>query len=404
MHHHSKQKKSNKLFSFVVIILLLIIAIKSINGTPSSGEGPESPSADHDAVCFVVGNVANSPAPDFSNENFEETVKDVFTATPLDKKPNVCMYSATANPYSIEIASKYIEKKDHNQANQQGQIKRLIKGINEAAKTSPSEGGANYYEAIMRAASYLKGTGAESPLIIVYGSGLSDTGIVNFAFDGLLSKDEKYITGRISDSNIRQNDYGRTSLIWYGAGQTLTTNGQLPLSQSLINKTENIYIAALSYVGISMNPKSINISDTTTSVATDYWVNPTIVPGELKPGYKFSLNANIAKFDKNTANLINYDEVKDILSEFAKNFNDTTGVRIKLTGYQTKCGEGKGTQLSIDRATVIRNILSELHVDTSKITVNGVDGPQDDREEIPYCGDTGVAVEHRTVILEVLED
>ena len=41
-----------------------------------------------------------------------------------------------------------------------------------------------------------------------------------------------------------------------------------------------------------------------------------------------------------------------------------------------------------------------LGISADRITTDGVAGPPDDRTEDPLCGSTGVAVEHRTVILE----
>lgn len=392
---------NNGFLKTVIVVALIIFSILGIKNI-LSGPVPstEIDSGDYDAVCFVAGNVANSPSPNFSSA--KKTIEDVFNSTEQGEKPNICMYSATANPYAIEIDKKFISEKGQNQSAINSQIKKLIRGVNEAATSSPSEGGANYFEAILRTASFLEGTGAENPLIIVYGSGLSDTGTVNFAFDNLLSKDNDYITEKLKVSNVRKDGYSNISLVWLGAGQSLVTNEQSMLFETWKNKVQDIYTSALGYVGITPDYKSINISDGATSVRTDFSVNPTMIPEELKPGYKLSLNESIARFKPDMAELYNYDEVKEALTEFAKSFNATPNIRVKITGYQTVCA--KSQELSINRANTIRNVLvNELHVNASRIVVDGVAGPQDNREEIPRCGTTGIATEHRTVIIEVLE-
>ena len=48
----------------------------------------------------------------------------------------------------------------------------------------------------------------------------------------------------------------------------------------------------------------------------------------------------------------------------------------------------------------IKEILVNLGVAENRITTDGVAGPPDNRPENPRCGNSGIAVEHRTVILE----
>ena len=62
----------------------------------------------HDAVIFVVGNTENSPAPKLtSNKNIASALENVFYSTPVGEKPNVIIFSAVANPVTIDIDSKY---------------------------------------------------------------------------------------------------------------------------------------------------------------------------------------------------------------------------------------------------------------------------------------------------------
>lgn len=396
---YSRGRKGGHTNFFVCILLVLATILICKNLFSSSPEQPQVPTANgHDAICFVTGNVANSPSPNFAFA--EKQIKEVIASTEPGELPQLCMFSTTAHPYSIEL--KGLEAKGNNQGAIESAKDTLVSAVNQAATSSPSESGANYYEAILRAAGYLNSYGAKNPLIVVYGSGLSDTGNLNFAFNNLLSKDLKYINNTLAINNIREGEYSNISLDWYGAGQVIRENGQAELSKNWKDKTQDIYKTALKYIGISPVFKDITISDSTRSVATEYSVNPTIIPGELKPGTKLSLNGNIARFEPDQAILKNYDEVKETLTEFAKEFNSTSGIGLKITGYQTVCGTSKS--LSIDRATTIRDILvKELSVDASKITIDGVAGPQDNRTEDPRCGETGIAVEHRTVIIEVVE-
>ncbi len=391
---------SNDSFLRTIIVIVLIAFCIMLARTSNPGGGlPESNIDEYDAACFVVGNVANSPVPNFLSE--KKIIEAVFNNTEKGEKPNICMYSAVENPESIEISKKFLSEKGQNQSAIKSQAEDLARGINETAKSSPTRGGADYFEAIMRAASYLEGVEAEKPIIIVWGSGLSDTGVVDFAFGGLLGKNDDYIKNKLRLTNIRENGYSNISLKWLAAGQPIETNEQKGFSANWTNKVRNIYESALGYVGIKPNYKSVESSEE--SVDTEYAVAPTTVPGELKPGITISLNERIARFEPDLPTLKNYDEVKEKLTGFANEFNNTDGISLRITGYQTYCARSK--ELSINRAGTIRDILvNELNVNASRIKVDGVAGPPDNREENPRCGETGIATEHRTVILEILED
>ena len=69
-------------------------------------------------------------------------------------------------------------------------------------------------------------------------------------------------------------------------------------------------------------------------------------------------------------------------------------IRVMITAIGGPTGYGILKCLSQKEDIVV------IGVDADRITTDGVAGPPDDRTEDPLCGSTGVAVEHRTVILE----
>jgi outer membrane protein OmpA-like peptidoglycan-associated protein len=313
--------------------------------------------------------------------------------------PNICMYSATINPKEIEI--KGLSEKFDNDYAIASQKEEIAMQVKNAASQSPAEGGADYFQAIIEAADSLQG--AQNPLIVVYGSGLSDHGILNFADDGLLSKADDYAIAQLSQTKIRKNEYRNTEIIWLGAGETINDNGQEPLDADHQKKVEDIYISALGYIGMKPSFGKIQITKDTTSVSNTYHVNPTMIPGKLTKGYTKHLDERVAKFLPGSSTLSNPDEVKRMLMEFAKEFKQTdNSLKLKITGYHAKCTGGSDKEFSKRRAAAIGDILiKELNIDASRIIVDGVGGPQDDREEVT-C-DSEIAKEHRVVIMEVVE-
>ena len=370
----------------------------SNNGTGNSSNNPNKESKEqHDIVAFVVGNTANSPAPKITDDkNIKDALEDVFYSTEPGELPNIVLFSAAANPKTIEIDDKYYLGQAANDLASQSNFNDLLKGIELAANSSPSCSGADYFAAIIEALEYVKSY--DNPLIIIYGSGLSDTGVINFAFDDLITDDgkeaEKVNQILSSDKRFADESYSNVIVHWYGIGQTV---GNQPELKEWKKSVENTYEAIFDYFNIICKFYSIKVSASDKSVPTEYKVNITLLP-IIEENYELSLNERYLSFYPDTDILKNQPEVEKLLKGVAEKINRNEDIKIKLTGYQTVCGKTK--TLSIQRAEAIKRILVNLGVSADRITTDGVAGPPDNRVENPRCGSTGVAVEHRTVILE----
>lgn len=394
------RRKSNGTNPLLIIVLIVIAIILLNNNKVKPNETLAVNEEGYDAVALVVGNVKNSPAPNIKSEkSIVNAISDVFYNTKAGDTPNITMYSATSSPDTIDIDEKYFLGPAKNTIASKSNLDELIKGIDLAANTSPAEGGADYFAAITMACDYIKKY--KNPLVIVYGSGLSDTGIINLAFGNVLERvneDENYITDLLSKNNkIKENEYENIDLAWYGIGQTVGEQKDLKEWTSVL---KTVYESASDYLGMESDFNSIRVSNSTGNVKTDYSVQPTMID-TVEKGYSVSLTERFASFKPDSAKLTNKNEVKELLTAFAEKFNKTSNLKIKITGYQTVCAKSK--ELSVKRAESIRDILVSLGVSKDRILVDGVAGPQDNRKEEPKCGYTGVAAEHRTVIFEVIE-
>ena len=371
------------------------VANSSLNNGMSDNDSISSDV--HDAVIFVVGNTENSPAPKLtSNKNIASALENVFYSTPVGEKPNVIIFSAVANPVTIDIDSKYYLGQAANKLASASNFNDLLVGIEKAANTSPSMGGADYFAALMEAFEYSKNY--NNPLVIVYGSGLSDTGVFNFSFDNLITdtgKEYEKVNSILStDKRFSSDTYSNVTLYWYGVGQTV---GEQPDLKEWKKSVQNTYSAIFEHFDVNHKFYLITVSANDKSVKTEYDVLVTMLP-VINEHIKISLNERYLSFYADSDVLINESEVRELLKGVAETLNKNESVKIKLTGYQTVCATNK--TLSVERANTIKNILVDLGVDANRITTDGVAGPPDNRVEEPRCGYTGVAVEHRTVILE----
>ena len=400
MSKRRRKQEKNFPIGIIAIILLLIYLIFSKNKPMEETKEMIAVGENtHDALVIIVGNVENSPAPEITdNSSIYNYISEVFYNSNYGEKPNISIISASGNPVTLEVKDKYNVGKAKNDIATKANLETYIKGVEEASSSSPSNGGADYFQAILKGCDYVKDY--KNPLVVVYGSGLSDTGLINFAFDDVIMKyntDSTYIDQILgSNSNIVENEYSNVSLVWYGAGQGVNEQPDL---KEWVTVVKNVYADALSYLGIGSKFNSLPISSSTTNVDTDYDVNITIV-GDIKDGYKLSLTERILSFKADTATIINEEAAGKLLDAFAHKFN-ANGYKVVITGYQTVCA--KTDTLGKARANAIKKVLVGLGIDENKIEVKGVAGPPDDREESPRCGSTGIAAEHRTVIIEVVK-
>lgn len=394
---------SGGVLSLIIIGILLYLLIPKLGlGSGQDNDKEQvrpNNTGGHDAVAIVAGNVQYSPAPELeNNKKFKEAISEVFYNTEVGELPNVVIFSATSEPKTIDIKDRYYVGQAANDIATESNLNDLIKGIEMAINTSPSTSGADYFSCIIEAAEYVKGY--DNPLIIVYGSGLSDTGVFNFAFDDLLNSNksnQEYVQNiLIQDGRFNDGAYSNVTINWYGVGQTV---GEQPELKEYKKYVQNIYIYIFEFFGINYNFYSIPVDANDTSVDTEYEVNMTPLP-TLEENFSISLNERYLSFYGDSDKLKNEKEVKQLLTAYAEKFkyND---VNLKITGYQTVCARSE--KLSIARAEKVKSILVDLGVDGNKITTAGVAGPPDDRVENPRCGSTGVAVEHRTVIIEVIK-
>lgn len=387
-------RKSGSKLNVLLLIIMVILLVYILKNNKDDKVKNDSPC---DAVAIVVGNTKYSPEPNFSNiSSFENIIKDVFYNTESGKKANVTIISATENPKTIEIDDKYDVSPAANDVATKENLNLFIKGINKAVSSSPSESGADYFEAIRIAAESIKN--ANNPMIIIYGSGLSDSGVLNFAFDNVLEKyneNNNYVIDLLEENGkIKNSEYNNIPTVWYGNGQVVGKQKEL---KEWKNVLKNIYDDALSYLGLDVSFEQVNVSSSTKSVKSDYEVNRTFID-TLESGDEIDLTERYAEFYPDKDTLKNTAEVTNYLTEFSKKIINSNS-KLKVVGYQTTCATTK--DLGYARAQTIASILISLGVPEDNIEVDGVAGPPDERIENPKCGNTGIAAEHRTVRITV---
>ena len=251
MSKRRRKQENNFPIGLIAIILLIVYLLFNKNKPVEQKEILAVGENTHDALVIVVGNVENSPAPRITeNSSIYNYISEVFYSSNYGEKPNISIISASGNPVTLEVREKYDVGKAKNDIATKANLETYVKGIEEAATSSPSNGGADYFQAIISGCEYVKDY--KNPLVVVYGSGLSDSGLINFAFDDVIMKynsDPGYIDTILgTNRNIIENGYSNVTLEWFGAGQGVNEQPDL---KEWITVVKQVYSDALSYLGIN---------------------------------------------------------------------------------------------------------------------------------------------------------
>lgn len=408
-----RKKKNNSALTYVLIAALVIIGlVYLINkigfGDDSScgerGVDPDRPgycmttSDDFDEIVLVVGNTRNTPAPNLDfvkNNDLKKILSGVFFSTETGGTPRINIVSVAHGNGAIDFNRKNKPGKNISASN--NKLKSLSQELNKAINTSPTDGGADYLGGILYARDLISSE-SENPLILVVGSGYSDSGVLDFANTNLLesttsNEDEDSVKTVMSQSKaVREGVLSGVTVYWYNMGEVARPQGNMDAHKKTLG---DIYRSALDYLGVKKQDlkRNISIPGDAKSVESGYTVQQ-VYADELKAGDVFHVNERIGKFEADRSVLRNPDQVRTALSQFASRFNPNSGTRLKLTGYIAI--DSPGSTLGYERAGVIKDILVGLGIPENKIDVHGVDGPPADSN----LSDE----EKRTVIIEVVSE
>ncbi len=355
---------------------------------------------DFDSLAIVVGNTQNTPLPnlDFTSGELYDILSGIFYSDDLDI--NIVSVAGT-NPDIVFNTSRKAAK---NLRASNNNLKNLAEELSQALQTPATSSGANYLDAIIYAAR--KTSDAEHPLIIVVGSGYSDSGSLNFAQDSILNlynKNRNIASDILSDnSHLDRTILKNSTIYWYNIGEVVAPQPDL---RRYSNDTSQIYEDALIYLGA--NPNNIKfkpptgLTDDAKSANSQYSVQQVYVD-ELKAGDMFNVNENIGRFEPDRSMLINRKDVESKLTPFATKFNVKSNLKLKITGYVAFCLADN--QLGLSRANTIRDILVSLGIPHSSIETYGERGSPPEHDSEAYtCNSSLPETERRTVKIEVVK-
>jgi hypothetical protein len=328
--------------------------------TTDSGASTNNSSNDAKSIAIIVGNVMNSSKiislPDkVINELYgQDNIEILSPCSGLNS------FSFNFTAFEPKPGSTSVDKKEAEWT--QSISSDLLSQIQ---SFTPSGNHVDYYEAIKKVSNYDK--------VIVFGSGLNDTGILNF--------NDKKVKGWINDpsgtkANFPSDVNIQADIDWYGFGQVSGSQSQ-PQQDSLM-QYQDVYkklIPSITFIGDYQTDNSsydlggTNVDDIELSTVAASFIP---IPGKMDSGklpFKPCPNAcNPAEF-QNLASAKTLIQ-NEIYSQWTKAKDKT----VVIEGWCSFCT--KGSDLGSNRAQLVKKILIDIGMSTNKIQTENLAGEQ----------------------------
>lgn len=318
-------------------------------------------------MAIVLGNTQNSPAPSVSDD-----VSTAIRGTMLMHKgdeadsmaESIKVISAIKHPEVIDlgVSGLKLKKIGNNSSNAKRDADSNIVAIEAKLNgLGPTDSGANYLEAIFEAADNVE----KGSKIVVIGSGLSDSGDLNFSKTNILTNEDARSALIKSIKDKYGSDYLEDYEIeFYGLGDT--TAPQEALSNIQKGIIRDIYETVIRKLGgkVKINTKT----QTGASIKSDYVVGTTDTGcGDID----LIFDDDDLKFVGDQATFVDKQAAVESLSTIKDLWGKQrdTIESIRIDGY-TAHYPGADS-LSQERADAVKQALADLGVSADKMTASG---------------------------------
>ena len=320
-----------------------------------------------DSVALVVGNTADSPMPKLTDEA-DKYLRNSLAQTDGDLQ--FYLYSATPSGSRIQLDDLKM-KKAGNVNSFVTNSSQTVDKIDKAIAQPASENGADYFNNIVAAGrAVTTSPSTKSPLVLVVGSGLSDSQPLNFANGDLLHADPADVLAQLkAKGTIAQDDLKGVRIVWSGLG--VTTSPQQPLDATEKRNLRNIYNTIFNYMGARLVTDDTVMA--TESVKTDKTVTPVTVNGLSGGVVVYKLGENSIGFKPGTATIQDQAKANSALDGIIANYQKCPAAKLTVEGYTARPnGTIEATSdLSKSRADAVKKLLVARGVNDAAVMATG---------------------------------
>ena len=368
-----------KMFPMIVVCALTLAMVTGLTGCDSSNN---EATAEKAAVCYVLANTANSQGLNLNSPMVQDTIYNTIrnygyiSVVNADGVPDVVLAS------SFDIDDKYKSASaERLDMDARAKTTNLIAGMQSVIATDPE---VDYLAALTLALRTLSSLEEyDSKTIVVIGTGLSTTGVLNFQ-NNLISAEPGTIVELLEEKG-EIPCFNGIMVYWQQMGDVAAPQAQLSSAQR--NKLQQIYGGIVEAGG-----GTFVCNDIIANPVNEGTAYPAVTPVELPADIPISFNPETLNseatenvlaepvvlteeqitFIGDKAEYLYPEEAESVLKPIA-DFLLSNDVTILLCG--TTAGDGNSAytmELSQARAEAVKQSLVDLGVDPSHIIAVGL--------------------------------
>ncbi len=362
-----------KLITLTLCLLIVFVCASCVTGCTGNTRGEKT------AVCYLIANTANSEGLNLTGPLVQDTVFEAIrnfgyiSIVNVDGNPNV------VHGMSYEIDERYKRaSKTRLDKDARKKTAELIKGMQNIVADDPE---ADYLKALqLGVRSILDLEGYSSKTIIVIGTGLSNTGLLNFQNNFFYAEPDSIVSTIKNKEEIP--DLNGISVIFQQLGDTAKPQQELTTAQK--NKLKAVYEGLVTSGG-----GSFKLNNTMAIPANEDIDYPKMTPVKLPKESPIVFDATAFETSNNPlktpvvlterqvtfigdkADYVDPENAREVLKPIA-DYLESNDIKILLCG--TTAGD-KDTDftmsLSLDRAKTVKGTLVDFGIDSDRIITVG---------------------------------
>lgn len=367
----STMKRLGLAFVFIVVLLVLLCLVGC-----SANIDPKTEKDESRSVVFVIGNHANAPAPNASQ--FEGLLNQLVST-----KSAIDVVYADGDPAEIQGGFAVVGSDAANTSRREKENGSTVESLERIlGEQTADDEEVDLLESIRLAARCLNAyrddnSDAGRGLMVISDSGLSTSGKVDFTSEGMLAADPAEVVEHL-DQEGELVDLTGIDIECYFFGDV--EEPQQKLSQSDVEQIKAIWKAifeagnAQSVVFKENPPLANEMREGLKRVSTvEVKTEGSFAPSSSEE--TVILRDTALRFKGDSDDFAYPEEAKDLLSGYAERMIEDKEATVHIIGTtaSASAGSDKGyvMQLSLDRATKVKDTLVELGVEADRITVEG---------------------------------
>lgn len=354
--------KKKLIFVFILFFIAIILGISFIfykdDGTTIRKQKND--------VCFLIGNTKNVKQIDSS------ILKDEVLQA-MENKSNYSVIVIDGNPNEISFSGK-LKKSNRLLTNNDNNQTILNNHMEEIVSCKPNDEEIDILSALNYASKSIDKE-ADNKKIVIYSSGISTAGDLNFAENPDLIYDNPNEIVEYLKTRHALPDLSNVEIIWYGLNHVEGEQSELGTFE--LYKLKCIWLQILKECGIKFeNMSDVFDEKPSQNIQSEEIINKSDFPKVSSADFKYVIfPIEVFSFEINSSVLKNRDKAIEILKPIAQDIINAGCPQFYIVGSTVsdlKYSKKECLKLSLDRAQTIKEIVCDLGVPENCLKTYGI--------------------------------